>query len=77
MSWQPKKLVAAHLLSENDSEDGFLKGCALIRSNLGIDPASGSYEDWAAHYAQAIWLENYRLRREGELLAHVFGGESE
>ncbi|EGQ11449.1 membrane dipeptidase [Prevotella dentalis DSM 3688] len=40
--------------------NGFEKGCALIRSNLHVDPTAGSYEDWAALYAQAIWLERWR-----------------
>lgn len=55
---------------------GFEKGCALIRSNLGIDPTVGGYEDWAAHYAQALWLENWRLKKHAEMLAALFGGGS-
>lgn len=55
---------------------GFEKGCALIRSNLGIDPTAGGYEDWAAHYAQALWLENWRLKKRAEMLTALFGGGS-
>lgn len=49
-----KKLVEAQLLSNSDNEDGFEKGCALIRANLGIDPTIGDYEDWVANYVQAL-----------------------
>lgn len=72
MPGQPKKLVAAHLLSESDREDGLEKGCALIRANLGIDPAAGDYDDWAAHYAQALWLEQWRMRNLAEMIAWLF-----
>ena len=53
MPIEPKKLIEAQLLSDNDNEDGFEKGCALIRENLGIDPTIGDYEDLAENYAQA------------------------
>lgn len=72
MPWQPKKLVEAHLLPESDREGGFEKGCALIRANLGIDPAAGGYDDWAAHYAQALWLEQWRMRNLAEMTARLF-----
>jgi len=68
-----KKLVEAQLLSDSDDEDGFEKGCALIRSNLGIDPTAGTYEDWAASYAQALWLEKWRLKNLVEIYAAMFG----
>ena len=72
----PKKLVEAHQLSDSDNEDGFEKGCALIRANLGIDPTAGDYEDWATNYAQALWLEKWRLRNLSEMLARVFGPQT-
>ena len=72
----PKKLVEAHQLSDSDNEDGFEKGCALIRANLGIDPTAGDYEDWATNYAQALWLEKWRLRNQSEMLARVFGPQT-
>ncbi|MBQ7388595.1 MAG: hypothetical protein IJW01_04435 [Paludibacteraceae bacterium] len=75
MQQLPKKLVEAHRLSDSDSEDGFEKGCALIRANLGIDPTIGDYEDWADNYAQALWLEKWRLKNQAELLARMFGGK--
>ena len=71
----PKKLVEAHQLSDRDSEDGFEKGCALIRANLGIDPTKGDYEDWADNYAQALWIEKWRLKNQAEMIARMFGGE--
>lgn len=73
MPGQPKKLVEAHQLSDDDDKDGFQKGCALIRANLGIDPTEGSYEDWAARYAGALWLEKFRLRNTARLLEALFG----
>jgi len=41
---------------------------------LGIDPVGGNEEDWAARYAQALWLERWRNRNLAELIASVFGG---
>lgn len=70
-----KKLVEAQLLSDSDNEDGFEKGCALIRANLGIDPTAGEYEDWAINYAQALWLEKWRLKNLNEMLAKMFSPE--
>ena len=76
MPFEPKKLVEAQLLSDKDEEDGFEKGCALIRSNLGIDPTAGNYEDWATNYAQALWLEKWRLKNLNEMLAKMFSSEN-
>lgn len=73
MSRQLKKLVEAHLLSDDDNRDGFEKGCALIRSNLGIDPTTDGYDEWAAHYAQALWLERFRNRNLAEMISGMFG----
>lgn len=73
MPGQPKKLVEARLLPEDDRKEGFRKGCALIRSNLGVDPEKGDYEDWAENYARALWLEQWRIRNTAEMLARVFG----
>lgn len=75
MPFKPKKLVEAHQLSDSDNEDGFEKGCALIRTNLGIDPTIGDYEDWAVNYAQALWLEKWRLKNLNEMLAKMFSLE--
>ena len=69
-----KKLVEAQLLSDSDNEDGFEKG-SLIRANLGIDPTIGDYEDWVANYAQALWLEKWRLKNLNEMLAKMFSSE--
>ena len=73
LHFKAKKLIEAHLLSEDNEKDGFEKGCALIRSNLMIDPCSGSEEDWASWYAQALWLEQFRLRNQAEMIANLFG----
>ncbi len=73
MHVEPKKLVGAHLLPDDDKTGGFEKGCALIRANLGIDPERCGYEEWAASYAQALWLERWRLRNTAEMIAALFG----
>lgn len=75
MSFDLKKLVEAQLLSDSDNEDGFEKGCALIQSNLGIYPEELSCEEWAYNYAQALWLEKWRLKNLSEMFAKIFGGE--
>lgn len=76
MPQQPKKHVEAQLLSDRDDEDGFEKGCVLIRANLGIAQTAGSYEEWAEIYAQALWLEKWRLKNLNEMLARMFSTEN-
>lgn len=71
----PKKRVAAHLLSEDDDKDTFEKGCALIRHYLHIDPLQGSQYDWAAHLAQALWLDKRKQAQQAEMLARLLGEE--
>lgn len=73
MCVKSKKLIEAHLLSEDDNEDGLEKGCALIMANLGINPTQGSYEDFASNYAKALWLETWREKRRAEMLSAMFG----
>lgn len=69
-----KKLVEAHTLAENDHEDTFAKGCALIRANLHINADEIETEnEWAALYGQALWLERWRNRNRAELIASLFG----
>lgn len=38
-----------------------------------IDPCSGSEEDWTSWYAQALWLEQFRLKNQAEMIARLFG----
>ena len=62
-------------MADGDDEDTFAKGCALIRANLHIDADEIETEDeWAALYGQALWLERWRNRNRGELIASLFGG---
>lgn len=49
------------------------KGCALIRSNLGLDPTGMGYEEWADAYTEAIWLEGWRNRNTARTLTALFG----
>lgn len=75
-----KKLVASHLLGVSEEQDGveslndfMLKACALIRSNLHSDPLRCDDEDFAVSYAQALWLEQWRLHRQAEMIVSLFG----
>ncbi|MDE6230333.1 MAG: hypothetical protein K2M37_01780 [Muribaculaceae bacterium] len=69
-----KKLVEAHTLAERDDEDGFAKGCALIRATLHVDiDKIETEEEWAQLYCQALWLERWRNRNRAEMFAGLFG----
>lgn len=60
-------------MAEEDDEDTFAKGCALIRANLHVaEETIGSEEEWARLYGQAIWLERWRNRNRAELIAGLF-----
>jgi RES domain-containing protein len=52
-----------------------LKGDALIRANFGVDPAELSDEKWARLFAEAVWIEQWRLKNQAEMLAIMFGGK--
>ena len=61
-------------MAESDDEDGFAKGCALIRANLHVDiDKIETEEEWAQLYSEAIWLERWRNRNRAELIASLFG----
>ena len=61
-------------MAERDDEDGFAKGCALIRANLHVDVEKiENEEDWARLYCEALWLERWRNRNLAELIALLFG----
>jgi hypothetical protein len=50
--------------------------CALIQSNLGIDAEQiATPMAFAEAYAKALWLEEFRLQNQAELLAAMFGGK--
>ena len=48
---------------------------ALIRSNLGANPDLMNEREFAEAYCQAIWLEEFRLLNQAEMLAAMFGGK--
>jgi hypothetical protein len=48
---------------------------ALIRSNLGADPEKMDNLQFAEAYGQAIWIEEFRMRNQAEMLAAMFGGK--
>jgi hypothetical protein len=54
-----------------EDKDGFSKACALIRSNLHVDPTSGSGDDFAEWYGEALWLEEMRMKNQAEILSRV------
>ena len=63
-----------HALAEADDADTLAKGCALIRSNLHVDiDQVHTEEEWAELYAQALWLERWRIKNLAELIAALFG----
>lgn len=61
---------------QSKPEDEILQGNALIRGNLGVDPDSLTYEQWAIMYNQARWLEMERLKNTAEMLAAMFGAKN-
>ena len=50
-------------------------GNVLIRSNFGIEPEKLQLERWGDLYAEAQWLEQWRLNNMAEMLSKLFGGE--
>lgn len=48
---------------------------ALIRSNIGVDPCGLTPMEYSEAFAQAIWLEKFRLRNTAEMLVAMFGGK--
>lgn len=61
-------------MAESDDEDGFAKGCALIRANLHFDAEKiETEEEWARLYCEALWLERWRNRNRAELIVSLFG----
>ena len=48
---------------------------ALIRANMGLNPAELNEMEFAEAYAQAVWLESFRLKNTAELLVAVLGGK--
>ncbi len=68
-----KKLVSS--LESEHSEYERWKGDALIRSNFHIDPEELKLSQWAKLYAQATWLEKWKLENQAEILSSLFGKE--
>jgi hypothetical protein len=50
-----------------------MKGNALIRANFRLEPEGLSEEEWAQRFAEALWIEQWRLKNQAELLARLFG----
>ena len=50
-------------------------GNVLIRANFGLVPESLSLSKWSDLYAEAQWLEQWRLSNQAEMLVRLFGGE--
>lgn len=61
-------------MADNDHEDTFAKGCALIQANLHVNADEiETEEDWARLYGEALWLERWRNRNKAELIVGLFG----
>ncbi|WP_165844959.1 hypothetical protein [Candidatus Ornithobacterium hominis] len=45
----------------------------MIRSHFGINPEKLQITQWNKLYAQAMWLEEWRLRNQAELFKAMFG----
>lgn len=56
-----------------DEHDEMMMGDALIRSNFHADPATLTPDEWARLFAEAVWLEGWRLRNQTRALASLFG----
>ena len=66
--------VVAYPKKVRNSKQITTKGCALIRANLHADALQAdTYGEWAELYAQALWLERWRLRNQAEMIAALFG----
>jgi hypothetical protein len=47
---------------------------ALIRANFGIDPDTLQASQWCKLYAQAMWLEHWRMQNQAEMFKELLGG---
>ena len=52
-----------------------MKGSALIRAYLGVDPDTLSDEKYAELLAQAIWIEKRQLENQAKLLTALFAAK--
>nr|WP_153851946.1 hypothetical protein [Ornithobacterium rhinotracheale] len=46
----------------------------MIRANFGVNPESLQVSEWNKLYAQAQWLEHWRLQNQAEMFKALFGG---
>jgi hypothetical protein len=49
-------------------------GNVLIRANFSLEPEKLSLSKWSDLYAEAQWLEKWRLNNKAEMLVKLFGG---
>lgn len=52
-------------------------GNVLIKANFKIDPTKLPITQWGELYAEAQWLEQWRLNNMAEMLHRLFGGEDD
>ncbi len=48
------------------------KGDALIRSHFHVNPEELQVSEWNKLYAQAVWIEEFRLKNNAEILKALF-----
>lgn len=61
--------------SWGQSEYEKLKADAIIRANFHLNPDELQISQWSKLYAQAIWLEEWRLKNQAELFMGLFAGD--
>lgn len=59
-------------MQKEQSEIAQWKGDALIRSNFNVEPENLQISEWNKMYAQAFWLEEFRLKNQAELFKAMF-----
>ena len=50
-------------------------GNTLIRANFSLEPEKLCLSKWSDLYAEAQWLEQWRLGNQAEMLVRLFGGD--
>ena len=53
---------------------GKMQGDAIIMANFQVDPSKLQVSKWGEYYAQAMWLERWRLDNQAKMMQELFGG---
>ncbi|HGE5775882.1 TPA: hypothetical protein ACGGHC_002722, partial [Flavobacterium psychrophilum] len=52
---------------------GTMQGDALIMANFSINPKELQVTQWGEYYAQAMWIEEWRLTNQANMLKNLLG----